>query len=122
MSNNIQDTDVQQGRKCSLWQLAAENAIVIPIIQRDYAQGRSNDKVRQIRQPFLKKIFKVLDNNDSRLELDFVYGTLETPKDISTQECQLRQLCSLWTDSKRLTTMFLLHWFTGIVGTRTTSI
>ena len=53
MSNNIQDTDVQQGRKCSLWQLAAENAIVIHFIQREYALGRSNDKVRQIRLPFL---------------------------------------------------------------------
>ena len=108
MSNNIQDTDVQQGRKCSLWQLAAENAIVIPIIQRDYAQGRSNDKVRQIRQPFLKKIFKVLDNNDSRLELDFDYGTLESPKDI-------------WTDSSAspLCSCYIGFWH---CGTRTTSI
>ena len=113
MSNNIQDTDVQQGRKCSLWQLAAENAIVIPIIQRDYAQGRSNDKVRQIRQPFLKKIFKVLDNNDSRLELDFVYGTLETPKDISLKNANYDNFVPL-DGQQRLTTMFLLHWFLAL--------
>lgn len=113
MSDNIQDTCVQQGKKCSLWQLAAENAIVIPIIQRDYAQGRNNDKVRQIRQPFLKKIFKVLDNNDSRLELDFVYGTLEAPKDISLRDVDYDNFVPL-DGQQRLTTLFLLHWFLAL--------
>ena len=49
----------EYSQKVSFWDLLKSKNIVIPIIQRDYAQGRSNDKVRQIRQPFLKKIFKV---------------------------------------------------------------
>ena len=66
-----------------MWHLTTENAIVIPIIQRDYAQGRSNDDVRQIREPFLKKLFEVLDSKEGKQELDFIYGSLEKPKDIS---------------------------------------
>lgn len=72
-NNNIQVNDEQQGKKSSLWHLTSENAIVIPIIQRDYAQGRTNDDVRQIREPFLKKIFKVLGCNKNKLELDFLF-------------------------------------------------
>ena len=88
MTNNVtlQGNSEQQGKKSNLWLLTSENAIVIPIIQRDYAQGRTNDDVRQIREAFLKKIFKVLGDNSSKLELDFIYGTLETPKDISLKD------------------------------------
>ena len=80
MTNNVtlQGNSEQQGKKSNLWLLTSENAIVIPIIQRDYAQGRTNDDVRQIREAFLKKIFKGLGDNSSKLELDFIYGILDT--------------------------------------------
>lgn len=120
MSNNIQDTDVQQGRKCSLWQLAAENAIVIPIIQRDYAQGRSNDKVRQIRQPFLKKIFKdwttmtADSNSTSFMEHWKLLRTFRSRMPTTTTLC-------LWTDSSASPqcSCYIGFWH---CGTRTTSI
>ena len=67
MCNKTNPTE-RQGEKSSLWNLTSENAIVIPIIQRDYAQGRTNDDVRQIREPFLKKIFKVLNSENEKLE------------------------------------------------------
>lgn len=108
--NNIQEIDGQQGKKSSLWHLTLENAIVIPIIQRDYAQGRTNDEVRQIREPFLKKIFQVLDNSEEKLELDFIYGSLEKPKDISLKNVDYENFVPL-DGQQRLTTLFLLHWF-----------
>ena len=112
MNNNniIQETDELQGKKSSLWHLTLENAIVIPIIQRDYAQGRTNDEVRQIRESFLKKIFKVLDNGNEKLELDFIYGSLEKPKDISLKDVDYENFVPL-DGQQRLTTLFLLHWF-----------
>ncbi|MBP9990788.1 MAG: DUF262 domain-containing protein [Bacteroidales bacterium] len=72
--------------------------IEIPIIQRDYAQGRENDKVKRVRERFLDAIFDAL-NNKRPLTLDFVYGEVENGKLIPLDGQQ------------RLTTLFLLHWF-----------
>ena len=72
--------------------------ISIPIIQRDYAQGRLNDKSTGIRNKFLDEIFNRLTNNES-LFLDFVYGSIEDDKFIPIDGQQ------------RLTTLFLLHLY-----------
>lgn len=72
--------------------------IEIPIIQRDYAQGRKNDKVNRVRDRFLDAIFDAL-NNKKPLTLDFVYGEVENNKLIPLDGQQ------------RLTTLFLLHWY-----------
>lgn len=72
--------------------------IEIPIIQRDYAQGRKNEKVNRVRNRFLDAIFDAL-NNKKPLTLDFVYGEVENNKLIPLDGQQ------------RLTTLFLLHWF-----------
>lgn len=70
--------------------------ISIPIIQRDYAQGRK-DAV-SIRNKFLDEIFNRLDN-DENLFLDFVYGSIDDDKFIPIDGQQ------------RLTTLFLLHLY-----------
>ena len=70
--------------------------ISIPIIQRDYAQGRKD--AATIRDKFLHEIFNRLDN-DENLFLDFVYGNIEGDKFIPIDGQQ------------RLTTLFLLHLY-----------
>ena len=70
--------------------------ISIPIIQRDYAQGRKDAAI--IRDKFLDEIFNRLDN-DENLFLDFVYGNIEGDKFIPIDGQQ------------RLTTLFLLHLY-----------
>lgn len=70
--------------------------ISIPIIQRDYAQGRKD--AAAIRDKFLDEIFNRLDN-DENLFLDFVYGSIEDDKFIPIDGQQ------------RLTTLFLLHLY-----------
>ena len=70
--------------------------ISIPIIQRDYAQGRKD--AASIRDKFLDEIFNRLDN-DENLFLDFVYGSIEGDKFIPIDGQQ------------RLTTLFLLHLY-----------
>ena len=50
--------------------------VLIPKIQRDYAQGRNG--MEALRQRFLKSIFEVIDNRtDKELMLDFVFGQKE---------------------------------------------
>ena len=67
--------------------------ISIPIIQRDYAQGRKD--AASIRGKFLDEIFNRLDN-DENLFLDFIYGSIEDDKFIPIDGQQ------------RLTTLFFV--------------
>lgn len=76
------------------------HSIQIPIIQRDYAQGRQDKKVIEIRDIFLDTILDKLVNND-RLHLDFVYGSIKENIFIPLDGQQ------------RLTTLFLLYLYFG---------
>ncbi|MDR2408792.1 MAG: DUF262 domain-containing protein, partial [Bacteroidales bacterium] len=71
--------------------------IEIPMIQRDYAQGRKNAK--EVRNRFLSSIFEALEKKEN-LILDFVYGSINEG---------VRFL--LLDGQQRLTTLFLLYWY-----------
>ena len=83
-------------RNLTLWELLTEYIIEIPIIQRDYAQGRKANST--IRNNILESFHKAL-TTDQKLELDFIYasksGDVIQPLD----------------GQQRLTTLFLLHWY-----------
>lgn len=72
--------------------------ITIPIVQRDYAQGRTTAEVNRIRGRFLQVLYDALVNG-KHTTLDFIYGNLE--KD---------QLIPL-DGQQRLTTLYLLHYY-----------
>ncbi|MGB4673667.1 MAG: DUF262 domain-containing protein [Azovibrio sp.] len=73
--------------------------IEIPIIQRDYAQGRMDETTRRIRSAFLDALLKALEPNAKAQPLDFVYGEIKKGALIPLDGQQ------------RLTTLFLLHWY-----------
>ena len=64
--NNIAD-------KTTFWIFLGQTSIVIPKLQRDYAQGRKGKE--SIRENFLSSIKNALDSDNKQLKLDFVYGT-----------------------------------------------
>ena len=67
-------SDVQyQGKITNFWELLKEHNIVIPIIQRDYAQGRKDKE--EIRDNFLNALFQSI-NTDTPIKLDFIYPGL----------------------------------------------
>jgi hypothetical protein len=80
------------------------NRIKIPLLQRDFAQGRCTE--REVRDQFLSalKDALLLDPNDPELplNLDFVYGSIEAGANGSFLPLDGQQ---------RLTTLFLLHWY-----------
>ena len=84
--------------KLTFRELINKHKVVIPIIQRDYAQGREGKA--DIRTNFLNALLEVI--NDKKLELDFVYG--------SVKNSVLQPL----DGQQRLTTLFLLHWFVAL--------
>lgn len=93
--------------KYTFLELLDEYPIVIPLIQRDYAQGRLDDKAIDIRNQFLSDIIASLNNDGSELVLDFVYGSVKARKNNSDE---LRCFVPL-DGQQRLTTLFLLHWY-----------
>ena len=72
--------------------------IEIPLIQRDYAQGRDVPAVKVIRDDFLDVLIAAITGGKP-VNLDFVYGEIE--------DGTLRPL----DGQQRLTTLFLLHWY-----------
>ncbi len=86
----------------SFYRLLQEYKVVIPIIQRDFAQGRSNDKTEEIRTDFLDTLYNYLNDGETH-DLDFVYGTIE--------ESSPKKSFIPLDGQQRLTTLFLLHWY-----------
>lgn len=78
--------------------------IVIPLIQRDYAQGRLNVSDTHVRKEFVKVIAEALSKGKP-LNLDFVYGKIE--KADSGESHKFIPL----DGQQRLTTLFLFHWY-----------
>lgn len=72
--------------------------IEIPLIQRDFAQGRDGDAVKRIRSGFLDVLHAAVTGGEP-VGLDFVFGDVEGGS--------LRPL----DGQQRLTTLFLLHWY-----------
>lgn len=79
--------------------IKSQEKIEIPIIQRDYAQGRE-DKT-EIRDNFLNAILESLEN-ESELKLDFIYGS------------KVDEIYQPLDGQQRLTTLFLLHWYSAV--------
>jgi hypothetical protein len=87
----------ENGRLLTLNKLL-ERQVIIPIIQRDYAQGRNEQMVEEIRERFLASLHEAVSGK-TELVLDFVYGSLRNTTFIPIDGQQ------------RLTTLFLLHWY-----------
>ncbi len=72
--------------------------IIIPIIQRDYAQGRRDPDVDRVRNRFLDSLYNAVIKEP--ITLDFVYGDIDADGIMTPLDGQ-----------QRLTTLFLLHWY-----------
>lgn len=76
--------------------------IVIPKIQRPYAQGRVDGVSTFVRNSFLEEIFSYLSSGDI-MDLNFVYGIIRSDDKENTME--------LLDGQQRLTTLFLVYWY-----------
>ena len=80
--------------------------IAIPIIQRDYAQGRIDGEVNRIRARFLDSLHQAIISDP--ITLDFVYGDINSNGVMTPLDGQ-----------QRLTALFLLHWYAAKKENRT---
>lgn len=88
--------------ECTFWDLIQKYKIIIPIIQRDYVQGREEDNINLIRENLLNNIRTALTEN-KKIDFDFIYG--------STKMSGEKEVLSLLDGQQRITTLFLLHWY-----------
>ena len=93
-------------KKWTLLELLGKYDVQIPKIQRDYAQGRNSNKIKKIRQKFLRNIYDALAE-DSEMNLEFIYGSTDDKNTLFPLDGQ-----------QRLTTLFLLHWFGCVTGVK----
>jgi len=93
MKQNLENKDY------SFLELLEKVGIKIPIIQRDYAQGREEEKT--VRERFVNSLFDAVSKNEP-LYLDFIYGTIKDNYLIPLDGQQ------------RLTTLFLLHYYLAL--------
>jgi len=75
--------------------------IVIPMVQRDYAQGRLNSEVTPVRKRFVGALYKAVTGTP--ILLDFIYGDIDKDGIMTPLDGQ-----------QRLTALFLLHWYAVI--------
>lgn len=91
--------DLGDGEKATI------KKVVVPRIQRDYAQGRKkrgeDDRLNDQGRRFIDNIFTHLEEGNS-MEMDFIYGAIENGKLLPLDGQQ------------RLTTLYLLYWYFGI--------
>jgi len=83
-------------QQTTFWKFLQNHNVEIPIIQRDYAQGRTGNE--KLREKFLFDLKYALDKGET-LKLDFIYGSVENDR--------LNPL----DGQQRLTTLWLLHWY-----------
>ena len=92
--------------------------VIIPMVQRDYAQGRTTSDVSRVRNRFLDAIKSYLksENDADVMKMDFVYG--EKEQVWSTIEAnKLEKIIVTPLDGQqRLTTLYLLHWYAAKKG------
>lgn len=77
-------------------------SVVVPKIQRAYAQGRKSED--NIRTQFCDELFSTLENGKT-LELSFVYGSKVVEADGESIRFELLD------GQQRITTLVLLYWY-----------
>ena len=94
------------GERMTFLQMISKYSIVIPVIQRDYAQGRKTERVTELRKNFVSDIISFIEDDEKRShDLDAIYG--------STHNGQFIPL----DGQQRLTTLFLFHlYIAGVKG------
>lgn len=112
-------TENKESKPFSFKSFLEQYHVVIPMVQRDYAQGRTTDDVTRVRNRFLDAIkshlVKSEDDNDV-MKMDFIYGETEQVRSTTTANKQEKIIVTPLDGQQRLTTLYLLHWYAAKKG------
>lgn len=97
-------------REDNFQELVKNKKIVIPIIQRDYAQGRNNPKAISVRTRLIDEWIDILQEPNLRMDFNYIYGN-ESGDVFYPVDGQ-----------QRLTSLYLLHWYLAMATDNTDEI
>jgi hypothetical protein len=97
-------------REDNFQELVKNKKIIIPIIQRDYAQGRNNTKAISVRTRLIDEWIDILQDSNLRMDFNYIYGN-ETGDIFYPVDGQ-----------QRLTSLYLLHWYLAMATDNTDEI
>lgn len=86
-------------REDNFQDLLKTKKIIIPIIQRDYAQGRNNTKALVVRTRLIDEWIDILQDKNLRMDFNYIYGNEDSDVFYPVDGQQ------------RLTSLYLLHWY-----------
>lgn len=90
--------------KSNFYKLIQSKSIIIPIIQRDYVQGKTTSKINGIREELIFDMLQALKNGN-KIDFQYIYGIYKEGD------------CYLPIDGQqRLTSMFLFTWGVSILA------
>lgn len=101
-SSTVNVSNAQTTSYAGLRQQHGIKRIEIPLIQRDYAQGRTDPGTARIRDKLLEALLHALPGKGEQA-LDFVYGEMKADGKLIPLDGQ-----------QRLSTLFLLHWYLAV--------
>ncbi len=104
MSESTASTENKTSLKKTLISLLEEYNIIIPIIQRDYAQGRDNNNAAKVRKNLIRDIINCISDENKKIDFNFVYGYTDTDTDTG------KKTFYPVDGQQRLTSLYLLHW------------
>jgi hypothetical protein len=92
----------------TFYSLISQYNIEIPVIQRDYAQGRETPKAKSIRKDIVSSMLKAVlyENEEDKLFFDFVYGKI-----IDSTDTNGKKIFNPFDGQQRLTALFLLYLY-----------
>ena len=91
----------------SIAELFKQRNITIPVIQRDYAQGRDEDSAKSIREDFINSLFEAV-NDDKEMDINYIYGISKSGDNFLPIDGQ-----------QRITSIFLFLWFCAVKEEKT---
>ena len=78
----------------SFYDIISRHIIEIPIIQREYAQGRGTDRVKSIRRRFVKDLVNAIRTKEE-LHLGFIYGKIEGKENLVRKKLNKEAVTSI---------------------------
>lgn len=112
-------TENKESKPFSFKSFLEQYHVVIPMVQRDYAQGRTTDDVTRVRNRFLDAIKSYLvksDDDNDVMKMDFIYGEKELVWSTTTANKLEKIIVTPLDGQQRLTTLYLLHWYAAKKG------
>ena len=99
--------EVVEVEEKTILEILREYKIIVPIIQRDYVQGRKNPYSERARKGLLGSFYTCLSNeSDVTLDMNFTYGYC--------RDSQSKKIFMPVDGQQRLTALYLLCWYFAV--------